>query len=137
MESELGDEELWSAFGASALPATAWTHRAHLRVAWLFLKRHPLDDAHLLMRAGIIRLNAFHGLVETPARGYHETLTRVWLALIAALMKATDAASSGAFVDACAGALGKEAALRHYSRERIFSVRARAMFVEPDLAPLP
>jgi hypothetical protein len=140
-ELSLGDDELWAAFGAAALPAQAWTHRAHLRVAWLFLRRHPIDEAHVLLRVGIIRLNAFHGLVETPARGYHETLTRLWLALIAALMQAQAQAeaapSSGAFVDAHQAALGKDAALRHYSRERLMSVRARAMFVEPDLEPLP
>ena len=137
MQGELSDEELWHAFGAQALPAAAWTHRAHLRVAWLFLKRHPLDDAHVLMRVGIIRLNAFHGLVETPSRGYHDTLTRLWLTLVATQMRATDAQSSAAFVDACAGALGKDAALRHYSRDLVMSVRARASFVEPDLLPLP
>jgi hypothetical protein len=137
MEGELSDEELWHAFETQALPAAAWTHRAHLRVAWLFLKRHPIDDAHVLMRVGIIRLNAFHGLVETVSRGYHDTLTRLWLALVAAQMQAADAPSSGAFVDACAGALGKDAVLRHYSKERVMSVRARASFVEPDLLPLP
>jgi enolase-phosphatase E1 len=133
----LGDEELWLAFGASKLPAGAWTHREHLRVAWMFLKRYPLDEAHLLMRVGIIRLNASHGLVETPTRGYHETLTRLWLALIAARMKIADAPSSAAFVDAHLGSLGKDAALGHYSRARLESARARAVFVEPDLAPLP
>jgi len=135
--STLGDDALWEAFGASRLPAQQWTHRAHLRVAWMFLKRYPLDEAHVLMRVGIIRLNAFHGLVETPARGYHDTLTRLWLSLIASLMRTSDAPDSEAFVDAHQGALGKDAALRHYSRERIASVRARALFVEPDLAPLP
>lgn len=137
MERSLSDEELWLAFGASKLPAGDWTHRAHLRVAWMFLKRHPLDEAHVLMRVGIIRLNVFHGLVETPSRGYHETLTRLWLSLVASLMKTTDAPSSGAFVDACIDSLGKDAALRYYSRERVMSVRARAIFVEPDLLPLP
>ena len=141
-ERTLEDAELWAAFGAAALPAQAWTHRAHLRVAWMFLRRYPLDEAHVLLRVGIIRLNAFHGLVETPARGYHETLTRLWLSLIASLMQTTtqtgaDASSSGAFVDANRDALGKTAALRHYSREQITSVRARAIFVEPDLLPLP
>jgi hypothetical protein len=103
----------------------------------MFLKRHPLDEAHVLMRVGIIRLNAFHDLVETPARGYHETLTRLWLSLVAARMKTTDAPTSDAFVDACTDALGKDAALRHYSRALVTSVRARAVFVAPDLLPLP
>jgi hypothetical protein len=137
MESTLSDEELWLAFGASKLPAGDWTHRAHLRVAWMFLTRHPLDEAHVLMRVGIIRLNAFHGLVETPSRGYHDTLTRLWLALVASSMKTTAAPSSGVFVDACIDSLGKDAVLRHYSRALVTSVRARAIFVEPDLVPLP
>lgn len=137
MEDSLEDDALWAAFGAATLPAAAWTHRAHLRVAWLFLRRHALDEAHLLMRVGIIRLNAAHGLVETPARGYHETLTRLWLSLVAARMREADHPSSGAFVDAHAAALDRDAAARHYSRERITSARARAVFVAPDLAPLP
>lgn len=136
MERALGDEELWTAFAAGTLPAATWTHRAHLRVAWMFLRRYALDEAHVLLRVGIIRLNAAHGLVETPARGYHDTLTRLWLSLVAAAMRTTDAPTSDAFVDACAGALGKDAALRHYSRERLTSVRARAIFIEPDVLPL-
>jgi hypothetical protein len=137
MDRALGDEELWTAFAAGTLPAATWTHHAHLRVAWMFLRRYSLDEAHVLLRVGIIRLNAAHGLVETPARGYHDTLTRLWLSLVAAAMRTIDAPTSDAFVDACAGALGKDAALRHYSRERLTSVRARAIFVEPDVLPLP
>ena len=142
MERPWTDEELWNAFATSALPAPVWTHRAHLRMAWLFLRRHPLDEAHILLRVGIIRLNAFHALVETPSRGYHETLTRLWLSLVAAEMAASDAAASDAaasdaFVEARLPALGKDAVLRHYSPELVGSVRARAVFVEPDRAPLP
>jgi hypothetical protein len=137
VERALDDDELWRAFNTAALPMRGWTHREHLRIAWLFLSRHSLDEAHVLMRVGIIRLNAVHGVVETPSRGYHDTLTRVWLVLIASLRRTTDAASSTAFIDACAGSLGKDAALRHYSRDRLWSVRARASFIEPDLAPLP
>src|SRR6187399_220245 len=79
----LDDEALWAAFHAGTLPHARWNHAAHLRTAWLHLERYRLDEAHLRMRAGIIRLNAAHGLVESPARGYHETLTRVWLVLCA------------------------------------------------------
>ena len=106
-------------------------------MAWMFLERHALDEAHLLMRVGIIRLNAFHGLVETAARGYHETLTRVWLALIAKLRTTATETTSEAFVDAHVGSLGRDAVLSHYSKERLMSVRARSVFVDPDLAPLP
>ena len=89
------------------------------------------------MRAGIIRLNASHGLVEGPERGYHETLTRVWLALVAAARRASTTTDSRAFVAESSAALAKSAALRFYTRETLLSLRARAVFVESDLAPLP
>src|SRR6186997_82923 len=125
----MDDRALWEAFSESRLPADRWTHREHLRIAWMFLKGHSLDEAHLLMRVGIIRLNAFHALVETPARGYHETLTRFWLALVASLMRGAPAESSEAFADAHVQHLGKDAALRYYSRARLMSIEARAIFV--------
>ena len=133
----MDDQELWQAFGSATLPEKNWTHQEHLRVAWLYSSRHPLDEAHVLMRVGIIRLNASHGLVETAARGYHETITRVWLAVVRALMKEMPAESSLAFVEAGGDRLARDALFRHYSRERLMSVEARARFVEPDLAPLP
>ncbi len=68
----MDDQELWQAFGSASLPEKDWTHRSHLRVGWLHSARYPLDEAHVLMRVGIIRLNATHGLVETAARGYHD-----------------------------------------------------------------
>jgi hypothetical protein len=134
----ISDPDLWERFHAATLPHAEWTHQAHLRVAWMYLRQHSLDEAHIRMRVGIIRLNASHGLVESAARGYHETLTRVWLRLVAAAMRATpEHVASGAFLEEHAASLGKDAPLRHYARERLFSATARACFVEPDLSPLP
>lgn len=129
------DDRLWTAFHDRTLPAVAWTHAAHLRIAWLHLGRYALDEAHLQMRIGIIRLNAAHGLVETAQRGYHETLTRVWLVLVgAARRRGLGADSTSAVADP---GLARTAPLEYYSRERLFSVAARAVFMPPDLAELP
>lgn len=131
------DEELSRAFWSTELPATEWTHDAHLRMAWLALEDGSIDEAHLLLRVGIIKLNAFHGLVETPTRGYHETLTRVWLLLVAAAKNVARGRDSREFLERHPGALGREAPLRHYTKERLFSLAARAHFMDPDLEPLP
>ena len=132
------DADLWEQFQAVRLPATEWTHVGHLRVAWMFLKRYALDEAHLRARAGIIRLNASHGLVETPARGYHDTITRAWLILVRAAMRTSPGIDDSAlFLPAHASSLAKDALLRHYTRDRLSSVEARARFLEADLAPLP
>jgi ribosomal protein S18 acetylase RimI-like enzyme len=152
--AELDDDALWAAFHDRSLTHARWTHTAHLRVAWMHLARYGIDEAHLRMRIGIVRLNTAHGVPESPQRGYHETLTRVWLALVGDARRREPCADSATFVaqhglarssaslrDAArpgeAGALHRDAPLRHYSRERLFSLEARAMFVAPDLAPLP
>ena len=131
----LGDRDLWRAFHDGALPAAQWTHAAHLRIAWLHLARYELDEAHLRMRVGIIRLNAAHGLVETAQRGYHETLTRVWLVLVAAARRRAPGPDSTGLL--AQPGLDRKAPLAYYRRERLFSVAARARFVPPDLAELP
>jgi hypothetical protein len=126
------DEELWRAFTDRTLSDKEWNHRAHLRVAWMYLERYrSLDEAHLRMRVGIIRLNQVHGLEETPQRGYHETLTRVWLMLVLehrAIDRTTDSLS---FIER--HHLDKDTPLRLYSRERLMSLEARSVFVPPDL----
>lgn len=130
------DEALWGRFLAAELPHAEWTHEAHVRVAYLHVRRYTLDEAHLRMRAGIVRLNASHGLIESPERGYHETITRAWLALVAAL-PAEHGEDSRSVVTRHASRLTRDALLRHYSRERLLSLAARARFLEPDREPLP
>lgn len=133
----MDDAELWTAFGAYTLPAGQWTHREHLRIAFLFLQRFELDEAHLRMRAGIIRLNERHGLVETSARGYFETLTRVWLVLVADARRRTGATESELLLSAAPELLDRTLPARHYSRELLATPRARAIFVQPDITALP
>ena len=40
------------------------------------------------MRAGILRLNAAHGTPNSDTRGYHETITRAYLVLLAQFARA-------------------------------------------------
>lgn len=96
-----------------------------------------LDESHLRIRVGIIRLNAAHDLVETAERGYHETLTRTWLAIVATATRTRPASDSESFLEAHRLDLHKTALLRHYSRKALLSIRTRAVFVEPDREPLP
>lgn len=135
----MDDEALWQGFTTQALPHEAWNHEAHVRVAYLHLRDagFDLDEAHIRMRAGIIRLNERHGLVETSQRGYFETVTRAWLCLVRSAAQATDLGSSTSFVERAPELLDVRLAGRHYSAEILRSARARAMFVEPDLQPLP
>lgn len=139
MTGRMDDDELWRRFSAQELTHAEWNHEAHVRTAYLHVARWPLDEAHLRMRAGIIRLNQRHGLVESPERGYFETLTRVWLVLVGAAAKQCVPQPSGSLdlLERRPELRDRDLPLAHYSRERLLSTQARAIFVAPDRAPLP
>jgi hypothetical protein len=134
---DLDDEQLLAAFDGQTISATGWSHRAHLRTAFVLAAQHPLHEAHLRLRAGIIRLNQRHGLVETGARGYFETLTFAWLCLVDDARRRSGASDSRACLAHCPELLDRALPLRHYSEEVLRSVEARAVLLPPDRAPLP
>lgn len=135
----MDDAELWQRFTTQGLSHAEWNHQTHVRTAYLHVSRWSVDEAHLRMRAGIIRLNHRHGLVESPERGYFETLTRVWLVLVRAAAErcAPRPSSSLDLLERCPELLDRTLPLRHYTRELLMSTHARAVFVAPDLLPLP
>ena len=77
----MDDETFLKRFEAAAIPREDWRHRDHIRAAYLYLRRHPLDEATDRIRANIQKLNAAHQTPETLERGYHETITQAWMRL--------------------------------------------------------
>jgi hypothetical protein len=133
----MDDAELWQRFTTQNLTHAEWNHVLHVRTAFLHLVRYDLDEAHLRMRAGIIRLNHRHGLEESPTRGYFETMTRAWLCLVQAARHDCDPVDSLALLALHPDLMERALPLRHYTKDLLMSVRARTIFVEPDVAPLP
>jgi hypothetical protein len=133
----MDDRELWERFGSQRLTHPEWNHLLHVRTAFLHLARYEFDEAHLRLRAGIIRLNQVHGLEESSQRGYFETMTRAWLSVVQAARLAVGAQTSLELVRLAPHLLESSLLLRYYSAELLHSVRARSIFVGPDLAPLP
>jgi hypothetical protein len=134
----MSDEEHLRRFEEQSLPVEQWNHRAHLKVAYLYLMRFPFEEALRRMRAGIQAYNKAQGIVDSPTGGYHETMTQAWLHLVHTTLRQFGPASSAdAFLDAQTQLGGKRALLLFYSRERIMSAEAKVTFIAPDLAPLP
>jgi hypothetical protein len=135
------DQELLRQFETCTLPFDQWTHRAHVRVAYLYLELHPFDEALNQMRQGVKRYNAAHNVPESPTSGYNETTTHAFLHLIAAVRAAYTqshpVANSDAFCDMHPQLMTKHALRLFYSPHRRMDPRAKTHFVEPDLAPLP
>jgi hypothetical protein len=135
------DELFLRDFEAQALSREQWTHRAHVKVAYLYLRTSPFDEALEKVRAGIQALNAANGVEDTPVGGYNETTTVAFLRLVAATMRAYGEAlptpTSDAFCDTHPQLMQKQVLRLYYSPERRMHPEARHRFIEPDLAPLP
>ena len=124
---------------ACALPREAWTHEAHLGAClWLLTERPDIDiDAEI--GAIIRRFNTSVGGVNDDTQGYHDSITRAYVAGVRLFLSETDETGLAARVNAMllSDVGRRDWPLRFYSRELLFSVPARRGFVEPDLAPLP
>ena len=124
---------------ACALPREAWTHEAHLGAClWLLSERPDIDvDAEI---GGIIRrFNESVGGVNDDTQGYHDSITRAYVAGVRLFLSETTATSLVERVNAMllSDVGRRDWPLRFYSRELLFSVPARRGFVEPDLMPVP
>jgi catechol 2,3-dioxygenase-like lactoylglutathione lyase family enzyme len=128
-------DALVTGFQAATLPRHRWTHAAHLAVGTWHAIELPVDAALDAMRTGILRLNQSHGTANTDTGGYHETITRVYMTVLARFAAAHRGLSPPEVVRALlAGPLAdRNYPLRFYTRDRLMSVAARRGWVEPDL----
>jgi hypothetical protein len=134
----MDDAEFLATFEACRWPLERWHHCDHVKLAYLYLRRHPLDEAAARLRAGIQAHNAAHAIPESLTSGYHETMTQAWLRLVHVILcEYGPADTADAFCDAHPELLEKKTLRLFYSRERFLSAEAKVTFVEPDLAPLP
>jgi hypothetical protein len=124
--------EMVRLFESCELPYERWTHRAHMAVAAFYLGRYPLSEAIARARDGIRRYNVARG---DPA-GYHETITVVFMRLVASELAADPPDGVAGLVNDLAGRCQNDWLYRYYSRDRLWSAEARAAFVPPDLRPL-
>lgn len=129
------DDAFIREFEMGALIPEAFGHRAHLRVAYVYLTRQSRDDAARAVRQGLTTFLAANGL---PANKYHETLTRAWVMAVHHFMQRSPATQSAdEFIDGNPELLDPAIMLTHYSRDVLFSTAARESFVPPDMDPIP
>jgi hypothetical protein len=131
--SSMTDEEFLATFERGGFSAVEFPHRAHLRMAYLYIRQLGPASAADRLTTGIRRLAAAHGHVDR----YHETLTRAWVDVVALAMARTRAETFEELLARHPELLDKHLLLAHYSREVLFSAQARAQWVAPDLVPIP
>jgi len=123
------DDELVRAFESTTLPASDFTHDAHVRVAWWYLRTAPF---HAALARFATALRAF-AAAKGAANKYHETMTVAWMALVAERLDATPELEWRAFAATHPDLFLRPSLMtRLYSETRLASEQARRTFVLPD-----
>jgi hypothetical protein len=125
------DDEFAKAFEALSLPARAFRHADHVRLAWIYLERMPLSAA---IERYADRLRAFAAHIGKPGL-YHETITYAFLMVTNERIGDGPAhetwpefqARNPDLLEGVRPALG-----RYYTEDRLASERSRVGFVMPD-----
>jgi hypothetical protein len=126
---------LVDAFENATIPASEFTHVAHIAVAVSYLAQLAPDEALDRMREKIRAFAAHHGVDGL----YHETLTTFWMRLLDHVAGSYDGdlplwRRINLIVERWGTRVPVDA---HYTRELIASQAARERWIPPDRLPLP
>jgi hypothetical protein len=127
----VSNDQLLAELEAGTLPQGQWDHEAHVRVCHAALARYGSSEALGVLRQAIRAYNETIGRPNTATGGYHETITRYFVMVVAA------AGDVDIATILRSPACDREAPLRHWSKERLCCAEARRAWLEPDLVPLP
>jgi len=120
------DEDFLAALENGSLPPDQFDHSAHVRAAWLCLRREGFAGGMARFRAA---LHAFATRHNAPEK-YHETVTVASLALIhERLHGASDGEDWSGFAARNADLFRRDILQRYYRPETLASPKARAVFV--------
>jgi hypothetical protein len=129
------DLEFQQSFELFKVAPASFDHAAHVRLAYIYLCQHPVDDAAAHMKGALLAFLEHLGIGNSK---FHETVTRAWILAVRHFMaRSPDTASSQAFIAANPRLLDTRLMLRHYSEDLLFSQDARTSIVHPDLAAIP
>ena len=131
--ASLTDDDFVEAMEEGSLREEGFHHADHIRLAWILLRREgaPLATA----RMGRALRTFLAGLGKNDR--YHETMTLLWMRLVAHHVNLTPATDFADFAAANPGLFDKTLPFRFFSKERLYGAEARAGWLEPDLAALP
>jgi len=133
-QSEKEIFEIVRGFEDGTIARADWRHREHLTVAFYYAFHLNFETALTKMRGGIFNLLNSFKIDLSKEMPYHETLTVFWMQTIFDLIESSNGNSlvetANEVLEICAD---KDLPLKFYSRELLFSDKARAEFVESDL----
>ncbi len=135
-KSEAEIDEVVRTFEDGTISRDSWKHAEHLTVALHYLSVYDFDAATEKMRSGIFNLLRAFEVDLTKEMPYHETMTAFWMRTVAEFNASKSGLSLLERANEVVELYDKEYPLRFYSRELLFSDKARSCFVEADIKPL-
>lgn len=119
-----------------SLPASDWTHEAHIVVATWYLLHGELDTATNTIRKNIKAFNIAKGGKNTDTTGYHETITIFYMDYIHQLLAEVDPYLPN--IEKVRYVLSSNLSNTHYvyqyySKPKLLSKEARLAFIPPDI----
>ena len=134
-ETTEDDIEFKNQMESCEFPASEFNHRAHLRLAYIYLSKTNTEKSSDLMRDTLNRFLIYNGVDLSK---YHATLTKAWILAVHHFMNKTgDSSSADEFINKNTEMLDTKIMMTHYSAEVLFSDEARAAFLQPNLDPIP
>ncbi|KAL1921698.1 uncharacterized protein VTP21DRAFT_10340 [Calcarisporiella thermophila] len=137
----IGEEVFMQAFEEQTLDPREWSHRAHVRMAWNYIRSRGKQVASPLIKEGIRKYNARNPHLSHP---YHETITSFFIHIIDLAVQADKRRLGDEEVDNFFEFMRRHPNLadrkyihQYFSQDVLRSERSRQEFVEPDLKPLP
>src|SRR5688572_10515794 len=118
------DQDFRTEFEACSFPPAQFSHRAHIRLAYVYLTQHDTDAAHQPMQDDLMTFLQFHGADVSKD---HETMTRAWVLAVRHFMEISpDFESSEVVIQSNPRMLDSKIMMTHYSASVLFSDEARA-----------
>ena len=129
---QLSDDELIQAFEAATLGADMFHHRQHVRVGWIYVRRHGMPDAIGAFSQALQRFAAAKGAHHL----FHVTITWAYLLLINERQQACAAPDWQTFAGRNQDLLTWKPSIldAYYTADALWSERARHTFLMPDRA---
>jgi len=110
------DHEFKNQVEACEFPVSEFDHKAHIRLAYVYLVADNTELAIQLMRDALTALLKYAGI--DPSQKYHETLTEAWILAVHHFMNKTESSESADdFINKNTVLLDSNIMMTHYSAE--------------------
>lgn len=130
---ELSDDQFEQQFSDCTLDPANFSHEAHLRLAWIHIKKYGVEAAVENICNQLVKFTAFVGAADK----YNKTLTIAAVRMVNHFINRSHADSFYEFIHEYPGQKTRfrELIATHYHVDIFKSVTAKKEYLEPDLLP--